>query len=144
MSPRDSAVLKPRLLGVDGVGVVGVGIDETEVCAECPNRDPGLWKRDTGAPLSETGSKLERARSCEGWNLGSLEIVPCVFVLVKLRVIVVLFDGLVGLWGFCLMLRLSVSLAESKTSPSPISKSSKKLSFPNRRFSDLAVDEIAY
>ncbi len=76
ISTRDSTGLKPRLLGVDGVGVVGVGMEEIELCAECPSRDPGRWTRETGAPLSETGSKFERARSCEAWNLGNREIVP--------------------------------------------------------------------
>ena len=56
-------------------------------------------------------------------------MVLCVFVLVKFKVVVVRFVGLVERWGFCLMLRLRVSLALLKTSPSPISKSSKKSSF---------------
>src|SRR5271155_664960 len=65
-SGRDSAFRSPLRLGVDGAtGMDGDGIAEMDACAACwPSRDSGLLYRETAAPLSETGSRLERTLSC--------------------------------------------------------------------------------
>ena len=139
----DSWLLRPRLLGVEGVdGILGVGMFEMDEWAEwLVTRDSGRLYRDTAVPVSETGSRVGRARSCAGWNLGRREVAGGGFVVVWAEVVVFVkvsvvagrFEGLVARCILCLTFRLSVDLPVLKTSPSPISIPAKKSSLAAAR-----------
>lgn len=127
-----------RRRGVDGGnecaedGVVGVGRLVMDDCEEWP---PSLdWERlerlRIGPPLSDTGSRCDGTLSWPSGR-GNLEaLTGGEGLLVKVSETAVFGrTGLVVRTAFTLMLRFRLSLLESKTSPSPISRPDRKSSF---------------
>lgn len=118
-------------------GVVGVGMLVIDDCDECPpSLDWDLRLRFViGPPLSETGSSCDGTRSWPPRGRGSREFCGLGGLLVKVNETAVF--GRIGLvWRvvLTLILRFKVSLLESKTSPSPISRPDKKSSLTSARF----------
>ncbi len=120
-------------------GAVGVATLLTEDCEEWPSLDCERRLLLTiGPPVSDTGSSREVVRSWPPSGRGRREPlfveVVAAGLLVKVSETAVFGRaGLVWRVVFILIFRFSVSLLESNTSPSPISRPDKKSSLTSAR-----------
>lgn len=103
-----------------------MGIFVRDEWAACPIRDCDLVDLDAiGPPLSDTGSNRALTRSC--FCGCGIFVWPAEALFVNVNVVAGRL-GLDCLVVLCLIFRFSVSLPESKTSPSPSSMPVKKSS----------------